>query len=122
MNNKGFTLVELITTFAVASAVALVLFNVVLSIKDVYFTTNLDTNMLIDQANLNNQLYSKILGESITEIDFCDLSTNCYKIVYSNGEELNLVIKEKIITLGNYTYKLSNGSYVDLDNVDLFLM
>ena len=119
MNNKGFTLVELITTFAVASVVALILFNVVLSIKNTYSKANMKTNLLINQANLSNQVNSKALDENIIEIDLCDLSTYCYKIKYTDGKTLNLVIKEKSVSFGNYTYKLENGSYVDLNNIKL---
>ena len=119
MNNKGFTLVELITTFAVASVIALILFNVVLSIKNIYSKTNMKTNLLINQANLNNQINSKVLDENITSIDLCDLSTYCYKIKYTDGKTLNLVIKEKSVAFGNYTYKLEKGSYVDTDNIKL---
>ena len=58
MNNKGFTVVELITTFAVASAIALVLFNIVLIIKNLYSNSNIKTNLLINQGNLSEQFNS----------------------------------------------------------------
>ena len=120
MNNKGFTLVELITTFAVASAIALVLFNVVLSIKNIYSKTNLKTNLLINQANLSNQVNSKVINDDIVSIDYCDLSVNCYTISYTNGDNINLIINEKTISFGNYTYNLLDGSYVDLDNISFY--
>ena len=123
MNNKAFTLVELITTFAVASAIALILFNVVISIKNVYSNTNLKTNLLINQGNLSNQINSKIMDEDIMAIDYCNESSGyykCYKITFSNNETLNLVIKDKMISFGNYVYKLDDGSYIDLDNTGLY--
>ena len=97
----------------------ILLFNVVLSLKDVYITNKLTTKLLINQANLSNQINSKVLEEEITSIDLCDLSTYCYKIKYTDDKTLNLVIKEKSISFGNYTYKLEKGSYVDTDNIKL---
>ena len=118
MNNKGFTLVELITTFAVASAIALVLFNVVLTIKNIYSKTNIKTNLLINQANLSNQINSKSLSNQIVDINLCDLSTHCYTITYSNGESYDLVIKNKSITFGNYVYNLDDSSSIDENNIN----
>lgn len=113
MNNKGFTLVELITTFAVASAIALILFNVVLSIKNIYSKTNIKTNLLINQANLSNQINSKSLNNEIVDINVCNLSDHCYTITYRNGESYDLVIKDKSIAFGNYVYKLDDSSSID---------
>lgn len=121
MNNKGFTLVELITTFAVASAIALVLFNVVLTIKNIYSRTNLKTTLLIDQANLSNLVNSKVIDNDIVEIEMCTFSTYCYKITYADGDTMNLIIKDKSVSFGNYIYKLENGSYVDINDSNIGL-
>ena len=123
MNNRGFTVVELITTFAVASVIALVLFNVVLSIKNMYSMSNIKTNLLINQANLNEQFNSLTLDNEIVSIDFCsdsiDNSTSCYNIKYSNDESYKLIIGKKVISFNNYVYRLENGSYVDEDNIKI---
>ena len=116
MNNKGFTLVELITTFAVASAIALVLFNVVLTIKNIYSRTNLKTTLLIDQANLSNLVNSKVIDNDIVEIDMCTFSTYCYKITYADGDTMNLIIKDKSVSFGNYIYKLENDILAGIVN------
>lgn len=119
MNNKGFTVVELITTFAVASVIALVLLNVVLAIKNIYSDSNKKTTLLINQANLSNQINSKTLNNEIIKVDFCDESNSirCYKLSYSNGEEIDLIVKSDSITFGNYVYRLEKGYYVDDDHI-----
>ena len=40
MNKKGFTLVELITTFALATVIIVLLINIVLLIKNIYSKNN----------------------------------------------------------------------------------
>lgn len=117
MNNKGFTVVELITTFAVASAIALVLFNVVLIIKNTYSNSNTKTNLLINQGNLSEQFNSLTLYEDITSIQFCDDSVKCYEFSYTNGKKYKLIIENDMIKFGNYVYKLEKGSHVDEENV-----
>ena len=121
MNNKGFTVIELITTFTVASAIALIFFNVVLVIKNYYSVSNIKTNLLINQANLAEQFNSISLNNDIISIDFCDDSVNnyiaCYQINYTGGKSNKLIIGKQIIMFGDYTYKLDKGSIVDADNI-----
>ena len=118
MNNKGFTVVELITTFAVASVIALVLLNVVLLIKNIYSNSNTETSLRISQANLSNQINAKSLSYDIVKVDFCNKSNYCYSITYSNDETIDLIIKTDSITFGNYVYKLEKGYVVDENNID----
>ena len=117
MNNKGFTVVELITTFAVASAIALILFNIVLIIKNFYSTSNIKTNLLINQANLSEQFNSITLHDDISSIDFCNDEVICYEFVYTDGNKYKLTINNNIIKFGNYTYKLEKGSHIDENNI-----
>ena len=117
MNNKGFTVVELITTFVVASAIALLLFNVVLIIKNFYSSSNIKTNLLINQGNLSEQFNFATLNADISSIDPCIDSVKCYEFTYSDGNKYKLIIESNIIKFGNYTYKLDSGSHIDEEGV-----
>lgn len=112
MNNKGFTVVELITTFCLSAIVILIFFNVVLIIRDVYVTSNLKTKLLINQADLSEALNSKIKPGLLESVQACDDSDFCYKFTFKNGQADTLIVEDNYIKFGNYVYKLDNGTQV----------
>ena len=121
MNNKGFTVVELITTFCLSAAVILIFFNVVLMIRDVYVTSNLKTKLLINQADLSVALNSKIRPGLLESVSGCDDSDFCYKFTFKNGEIDTLIVEDNYIKFGNYVYKLDDGTQIT-DLLDSFLV
>ena len=52
MNNKGLTLIELITTFALSAVIIVLLINVVVSIRNVYSKVSVKSDLYITQSNL----------------------------------------------------------------------
>ena len=53
MNKKGFTLIELITTFALASVIIVILVNIIGIIKEMYVKTDVKSKLLVEQSNLS---------------------------------------------------------------------
>ena len=117
MNNKGLTLVELITTFALTAAIVVLLINVVVVIKNVYSNTTIKTELYIKQANLSNILNSKINYGTLKSYETCDEGTFCYKFTLedeeSEEEEIELNVTENKITFGDYVYELTEISKVE---------
>ena len=60
MNKKGFTLIELIMTFALTAVIVTILINIFLVIRDLYNDSDLKTTLIVNQGNLSNALNSKI--------------------------------------------------------------
>ena len=131
MNNKGFTLIELITTFCLCSIIIFLLINVVILMQEVYIKTDTRTKLLINQATLVNELNSK----EIISWDSCSDSDFCFDLELSDGNVSRLIVEEDFIRLGNYTYKLDENTkivskelflekinYVDYYNKDSFLV
>ena len=115
MNNKGMTTIELITSFVLASIVFILLFNVVLSLKDVYITNKLTTKLLINQANLSRSLNKEI--NSHKEIISITKVNDEYVFTYSDGVVKTLSISEEEIVFDNYTYTFDNDTKLEiLDN------
>ena len=56
MNNKGLTLIELITTFALSAVIIVLLINVVASIRTVYSKVSIKSDLYITQSNLSTAL------------------------------------------------------------------
>lgn len=135
MNRRGFTLVELVTTFALASVIIVILINVVLIIKNMTSESDTKTKLLIDQSILSNEINSKLKNGNIVSYDACTDSNFCYEFTLSDGEIVDLKITDNSIKFGNYVYKLYNGvevlnpqitkesvSVVDTDSNNSFLV
>lgn len=127
MNKKGFTLIELITTFALATVIIIVLLNIVSIIKNIYVQNNIKSTLAIEQSNL-----SKLMNEKFTnKLQYyvaCEDSDYCYIFSFENEESIKLIVEENKIRFGEYTYKLDKNTkvknptltreYVDINNTE----
>lgn len=112
MNNKGLTLIELITTFALSAVIIVLLINVVASIRNVYSKVSIKSDLYITQSNLSNALNSKLHDNKLDSYSQCFDSTFCYNFTLVNGETLKLIVEENKITVGNQVYKLTGKTKV----------
>lgn len=124
MNKKGFTLVELITTFALSAVIVTILINVVLVIKNTYSDVNLKTNLLINQGNLSMALNSKITDDNLLSYSDCSANYFCYNFNFTDGTSEILEIKDNTVKFGKFTYKLDRGSEISnpiiyKENIDI---
>lgn len=112
MNNKGLTLIELITTFALSAVIIVLLINVVVSIRNVYSKVSIKSDLYIAQSNLSNALNSKLHDDQLDSYSTCTDSIFCYNFTLVNGEILKLVVEETKITVGNQVYNLTGKTKV----------
>ena len=112
MNKKGFTLVELITTFALAAVIFVILINILVLIKNIYTSSDTKTQLLINQANLSNALNSKLKNENIVSYSECSDSDFCYEFVLSDDSSVKLEVTNSKIKFGDYVYKLVDGTSI----------
>jgi len=118
MKKNGFTLIELITSFALSSIIILLLLNLIFSMKNVYTKTDTKTKLLIEQANLSKSLNDIINNENIVDIT-CTPSTSIFECNFIDKEtttyKLSIDRNNKIISFNDYTYKLDeNSSFGDI--------
>lgn len=119
MNNKGFTLVELITTFSLTAVLLVLLLNVVLIIKDIYVKYEIKTEMLIKQGNLNTYVNDIIINGELSSYTRND---NTFTFTMNNGETHTLSIENNKIIFDNYTYKLNNDATIgDVEAPDVWV-
>lgn len=109
MNKRGFTLVELVTTFALSAVIIIILINIVLIIKDISSESDIKTKLIINQEILSNKLNSKLNYDNIVSYTSCEESNFCYEFELSSGEVVDLKITNDSIKFGNYVYKIENG-------------
>lgn len=112
MNKKGFTLVELVTTFALASAIIVLLINIVVLIKNIYTKDDVKTKLYIEQGNLSNEINKTLRSGSILSYSECSDSSFCYEFNLIDGTSAKLIVNNDTIKFKNVVYKLPKNTTI----------
>ncbi|MDD3341284.1 MAG: prepilin-type N-terminal cleavage/methylation domain-containing protein [Bacilli bacterium] len=108
--NKGFTLVELMISFSLATVVIIYLFNVLIILKNLYVDDGIKTKLLINQTNLLNSIESVMAQNEVSGISSC--GTGCISIDNGGSHTLTYSKDAATITFDNHTFKLTEGSEI----------
>jgi len=109
MNKRGFTVVELITTVAMVSVIALLLVRLTISLKEIYIDSDVKTAIISKQGTMTEKIYRDLRTSNLDEITSC--GTNCINFVYSNKtKKLKIDSPNKMVTYDNYSIKLPKSS------------
>lgn len=116
-NKKGFTLVELIVSFALITAVSLAFFKTILVLQQEQLKNIAKNSYKAFTVVLNNSIQKDFLNDNIEKIISC--GENCYDITYTTNGIVRLSIdKEKnTITYGNIKEKLPKD-YKFINNIE----
>lgn len=111
-NQKGFTLVELIASFTLALVIMFFLFQIVITVKELYVSSGLKTEMLIRQANLERQIGLDLKEKVLTKVATC--GTDCYTLTFgdSTSKELKVDRSKNIVSYGAYQIAIQDGSKI----------
>lgn len=109
MNKKGFTLIELITTFALSTVIIILLINIIVLIKNIYTQNNVRSELLIEQSNLSYLINKKFTSGSLMSYTPCYESNYCYNFNFLDGTISTLVVADNYIRFDNYVYNLKDG-------------
>lgn len=116
MKNKGFTIIEFAVSFCMVAAISITLFQLIISMKDLYLSGNVKTALLNKQGILTKRIYDDMYNYTLKEVSSCGIS--CLTFSYLNEAtnetktaELSLDPYNVTITYDSYTIKLDNGSY-----------
>lgn len=123
MKNKGFTVVELIVSFALVMMVVIMLLQIVTIVKTLYVNAGIKTELLSKQAIMSRKINQKFNTKSIKTALRC--GEGCLTFIYEDNTSSVLKIDKKnnkftftdneaeVIT---YTTKLLSGSrFGDID-------
>ncbi|HHW69064.1 MAG TPA: hypothetical protein GX747_01830 [Tenericutes bacterium] len=110
MNKKGFTLVELLSSIVFVSLIAFVLIEIVMSLKNLYDTSGLKTELLNKQGIISNKINSTLLTNSVVLVQRC--GNECIDFTMSDNSviKLEIDIKNNIISFGDYKTELNQNS------------
>ena len=112
MNNKGFTVVELIAAFSITMVICIFLFELLLEVKDIFVETSLKTSIQEKNAIISKNIYNlfKDEGNNVTCI-----SNSCT----INGK--NLQIADEAITISNqkFTMPKDGDKTINIENASI---
>lgn len=110
-NNRAFTVVELITSFALVMIIATVLLGIVISLKNMFENSGIKTQLLNKQAMISQKINQTFDAKTIHVVTKCGVY--CLQFQYTDGTNDQLVLNygDRTIQFGNYKTDLYEDSY-----------
>ena len=120
MKNKGFTLVELIVSFALTMVIVFILFQLIITLKNIYTNNVVASDLILKQSSIsemiNKDLVSGDLGDIVEVIPtyFNIKEGACYSLNFETGtsRELCISITNNTISYNDYEFSLVSGSTI----------
>ena len=106
MNKKCFTVVELITSFALTMVICIFLFEVLIDVKDIYIETAIKTNIQQKLAIVSKNIKRTVGPRGTT----ASCSNNVCKV---NGVNSAIAITGNAIKASGQKYEMPNGVEID---------
>ena len=116
MNNKAFTLVELIVAFSLTSVIVVMLLQLLFSLKEMQEINDIKTQLLNKQAIINNKISEPLYNKKLSKVTKCDNNqTKCIELTFTDNASLKLEAKgdDNFIKINNETIKLVEDSKID---------
>lgn len=86
--NKGFSIVELIVSFTLTMIIVVILFEIIISLKNIYENSVTKSELISKQNILTNYIYSDINDSELEKVSAC--GDKCIQFVYKTGDTKNL--------------------------------
>jgi len=117
-NKRGFTLVELLVSFVLITAVSFALFRTVLSLQQKQQVNLAKNKYKAFTTVLNNTLQKDFLTDKVLSITDC--GTNCYEIIYEKNGNIQLTLdrENNTVTYGSTKQELP-GDYKFYDDMNV---
>lgn len=110
-NNKGFSIIELIVSFTICTVIMIVLFQIVLVLKDLYEKSAIKTTLLNRQNIIVNLIYSDILEKGLNNVSSC--GTYCITFDFTTvSKQLKYSSSDNTISYGDYVTEVLGGTTV----------
>lgn len=111
LNNKGFTIVEMLVSFVLSMIIVMILFELIINLKELYQMSGLKTELLNKQNLMIDKIYTDLTKKKVTMISSC--GNECVTFTFSDGNAKNLAVDSNngTVAYDNYTIKLNNDSY-----------
>lgn len=118
MKKNGFTVLELITSFALAATIGFFLLKITMVIKDLYTISFIKTNIISKQDIITERMYDDFYYNDIKIALKC--GKNCIRFIFSdNTEKLFKIENNETFKWGDFTTKLKDGSKFENINITI---
>lgn len=112
-NNKGFTIVELLVSFTLSMVLVIIMFQLIINLKDLYISSGVKTELLSKQYIITNKIYTDLIEKKVTALSGCLGKPECITFSFQDGttKTLDIDMDENMLTYGDYVIKLTEESY-----------
>ena len=103
LNNKAFTVIELIVSFAFVSVLSISLFAIVINYKEKEQDVSIETELLSFKSKMNVEIENDIQKKILKNIKYCttsagSISNRCIILSFMDGTSKTLEIKNEKVT------------------------
>jgi len=126
MNNKGLTIVELITSISLVLVAMVFLFNIIFLLRETYNDNRLGSETTVRNALFLHSVNQDFIVDNIVSIGSCPLSgaNNCFAFDLANGDEKLLRIfaptvvgESHRVIYGDETLRLDGDETIDVTGI-----
>ena len=119
-NNKGFTLVEMLVSFTLSMVLIIILFQLIINLKDLYVASGIKTELLNKQYLMTNKIYTDLNEKKVILIQSCVDSPVCVEFTFSDGtiKKLEIDKTNKTLKYDGYIIQLKNDSSINTININ----
>lgn len=122
-NNKGVTIIELVVSMTILIIVTTFLFQIILSLKEIYNSAGLKTELLSKQALMSKMINEDFKNRGIEMALRCNNSESCLSLYFKDGTNKKLELVKKTESSPAYfiygTYKTELPDNSDFGNYEI---
>ena len=118
MNNKGFTLVELIVSIGLISIVMVFLFNLLGNVKREESLSNSNNTDSLNRSMIIRVIQNDFIELNLRSVNTCNVGeVLCYSFYFLNGTTKQLIVNKNNIIYDNEKWLLESGEYTSSNSV-----
>ncbi len=105
-NKNGFTIVELLVSLSLTLVVIIILFEIIILLKDLFQVSSVKTELLNKKSIFVENIYSDINSRTVAKIEQCGDYCLEFTMNDSTTKKLQIDKENLLISYGDYTIKL----------------
>lgn len=117
LNNKGFTIAEVLVSFGLISVILLSIIGSTVFYRDKMNQEEIKSQLIDYKNSITKLIYDDIINDRASRVETCIGYSNCLSIIGSDGSTHTL----RIIEVATSTQEQKRGAYLSYDGINYFL-